>query len=80
MSFDEFLRTGEFANAVPEQFSEAPNTMVMELGETKGVQRRGGSEIYVCRDRHLVSFLRRTLKQAAAGMPLIEMSAAQFRL
>ena len=67
------------SNAVPEQFTEAPNTMVMELGETKGVQRRGGSETYVCRDRHLVNLLAKALKQAAAGKPLIGMSAAQFR-
>ena len=78
-SFDGFLRTGEFVNALPEQFMEAPNTVVMELGETKGVQRRGGSETYVCRDRHLVSLIKRHLKQAAAGKPMIGMSQAQFR-
>ena len=80
VSFDGFLRTGEFVNAVPEQFIEALDAMVMEVGETKGVQRRGGSETYVCRDRHLVSLLKRCLKQVAAGKPIIGMSPAQFRL
>ena len=79
-SFDGFLRTGEFVNAVPEQFTEALGAMVMELGETKSVQRRGGSETYACRDRHLVSLLKRCLKQVAAGTPIIGMSPAQIRL
>jgi hypothetical protein len=79
VSFDGFLRTGEFICAVPRQFIENQNTMVMELGETKGVQRRGGSEMYVCRDRHLVGLLRTALKKTTAGQPVIGMSAAQFR-
>jgi len=78
-SFDGFLRTGEFVNALPEQFLEAPTAMVMELGETKGVQRRGGSETYVCRDRRLVNLIKRQVKQAQAGKPMIGMSPTQFR-
>ena len=80
VSFDGFLRTGEFVNALLEQFAEAPNTMVMELGETKGVQRRGGTETYVCRDPHLISLLREALKTIAAGQPMIGMTSAQFRV
>ena len=75
-----FLRAGEIINAGPGQFTEAPNTRVMELGGTKGVQRRRASGTYVCRDRRLVSLLEKTLKQAAAGNPGIRMSAAQFRV
>ena len=53
--------------------------MVLHLGETKGVKRRGGSEEYLCQDALLVSLLRRCQKTCSADQPMVGMTAPQFR-
>ena len=43
-AFDGFLRTGEFLKVKPEDVVFGSDSMVVDLGETKGVKRRGGSD------------------------------------
>lgn len=79
IAYDGFLRTGEYLGAKPGDLEDAGNCMVLHLGETKGVKRRGGSEEYLCKDDLLVSLLRRCLETCPSDHPIIGMSGHQFR-
>ena len=65
--------------ATPDQLIASEQCVVWELVETKGVQRRGGSESYLCRDKLLCKLLLRAKSQVKAGEPLVGLTASQFR-
>jgi integrase len=79
IAYDGFLRTGEYLGAKPGDLEDAGGCMILHLGETKGVKRRGGTEEYLCRDELLVSLLRRCLKACPADAPIVGMNSYQFR-
>ena len=79
MGFDGFLRPSEFLCLRPAQVSIATDSAVLELGETKGVQRRGGRDEVVLRDPLLVNLLQRLCLVLPANDPIAGVTLAQAR-
>ena len=79
-AYDGFLRTGEFLHVTPDdvEFGNS-STMVVALGETKGVKRRGGAEFWHCGDPMLVKLWKRAVELTKPGETVIGMSESQFR-
>jgi len=77
--FDSFLRPGEFMGIAPQHLTFTDTAVVIYLGLTKGVKRRGGHEEVVIRDELLCRLFRRLYYAVPPGMPFSMMDPRQGR-
>ena len=79
LGFDGFLRPSEFLCLQPSQVSIVSGSAVLDLGDTKGVQRRGGKDEVILRDPLLVGLLEKLCLILAPNDPISGVTLAQGR-
>jgi len=79
VGFDCFLRPSEFLDLKPTQVSMVSGAAVLDLGETKGVKRRGGKDEVILRDPLLVGLLGKLCLVLPPDEPLSGVTLAQGR-
>jgi integrase len=80
VGFDTFLRPSEMVRIKPEDVTFLNGSAVVQLGLTKGVQRRGGSEEVVIRDPLLIQWLFECCRRTLPNTTLLQMDLTQFRI
>ena len=79
IAFDLFLRTGEFLSVeVAALTGSVAHGLVIDLGETKGVKRRGGRDIVTCTDPELCALAFRVKGLRAGCLRVAELEAKAF--
>ena len=79
IAFDLFLRTGEFLTVdVAALTGSVAHGLVIDLGETKGVQRRGGRDVVTCTDPELCALAFRVKQLRSGAVKVAELNAKAF--